>query len=217
MSEKKLASAFQFDEADLNANRQGELSAEQVHILRKRRSAQFGLLLLAYVVLNASIFVPLMVASKAPIGGVFLLLEIVFSLIMALSAAWTNARFQQDIRQREVKRLFGRIGLSITDKNYARLRIEGQRFRIKNKQALALHDGEYYNIYIAPHSKTILSAEPVDMRAEAEAAYAQSIVHLAEPGESDDAEEKPKRGTLILGDDGEIVRGARVKRQSGSE
>lgn len=205
MSEKKVASAFEFDEQDLEANRRGYLSPSQVQILRKRRNESLGVLLFAFVVLNAT-FVPLVVSSKGFVNHVFLLMEVVFSLVIALSALWTHIRFRQDIRRRQIKRLFGRIGLYIIDKKNARLHIEGQRFRITTKQALALRDGEYYNIYIAPRMRTILSAELVDVRAEAEAAYEQSIIHLAEPEALDDSEEKPKRGTLILGDDGEIVR-----------
>ncbi|MCC7208552.1 MAG: hypothetical protein IT323_14685 [Anaerolineae bacterium] len=202
MSTKRIASAFRFNEYDLNANREGKLSDAQRRALRRRRT--ISLALAAFALAAAVALLANSSAAMVCLAGFF--------GVGVLQQAFRVARLQRDLSAGRSTTHFGRIHLRVQNKRRSELFIESEmglrRFRISTEQMLALRDGGYYTLYAAPRSDTLLSAEPVDVARDGAdtGPYALDLGALT----GDDEVEKPKRDLYVLGDDGELeMRGGR--------
>lgn len=201
MNKKQLTKAFHFSEEDLNANREGHLSVAQRAILQNRLDTALATVVIVIV---------LAIACASGVSEVHALAAVFLFLIVLMIQRIAKAiMLQRALRTERITTYFGRIHLEVNRNRRAQLFIadaNGVRyFQITINQLLALRDGEYYRVYVSPHSDMILSIEPVNLnRTEDDAeAYAVDLSALAQ----DDAEsesEKPKRGTVVLGDDGEL-------------
>lgn len=157
--EERLAAAFGYDDADLDANHEGRLSPSQVVGLKAARNEElFRLALLAITsVLIALGFYWYTAHIAAPLA----VLAIAGGLLLALEGPKLR-RLRHDLREAAVLAAEGRIDLALDarqNKVEYFLRVEGIRFPISKSNLLALKNGDPYRIYYTPRTKRIVAVE----------------------------------------------------------
>jgi hypothetical protein len=161
--EHLLMEVLNFDEADLEANRIGRLSRDQLEDFSRR----WRTMLIAIVFLT--IFSPLMFVltiivyvndsnSRDFNGFLFVAIASAFGcLLIASRYKKTNA----DLNSGKVLFVEGRISFNVGSgrgQSFS-VQIQNQIFRVNKEIFLAFKNGDPYVIYYAPNSGTILSVE----------------------------------------------------------
>lgn len=196
MNKKQLAKAFNFNEQDLFANRDGHLSETQRQRIRQLRNVSL-------MILGALVILMIVGATQVSTTPSVL----IFSLAILLRRLERLIFHHVTLRSDRVTTYFGRIQLKINNRRSGQLRIadaDGLRtFQITSNQLLSLHDRDYYKVYVVPKLDTILSVEPVNLNRTDDDAEAYTV-DLSALTQEESESEKPKRGTVVLGDDGEL-------------
>jgi hypothetical protein len=157
MTSEKVMHAFRFSDEDLEFNRKGSMSPNQVRQLRRAR--------FRITVLSAA-------------GGVFMLLiafglmlqdiSLIFVMIMALVSFFYSAYsawvYTQDIQLGAAVSASGQIALSTrvgTRQSRTRynLHIRGAQMEVSGSQYQSLKNGGEYTVYYTPHAQVVLAIE----------------------------------------------------------
>ncbi|MYD10437.1 MAG: hypothetical protein F4X02_10390 [Chloroflexi bacterium] len=160
-------SALGFSEADLEANRRGELSPSQTARLRasRRRQLAAGLLLFASLVIAATIFIYLGQASgNAILGWAGALLILINAVVVGVMARG-YMRVGGDLRPGNVEVLAGEVERVLRRgrqaDNYL-IRIDGASLAVSKEVFLSFRHEAPYRIYRSVHACLLLSAEAID-------------------------------------------------------
>jgi hypothetical protein len=162
-----LMDAIGFTEEDLEANRNEYITKKQRMRLDRERNAWKSLRVLAMLACPIGIIIAIWdgirihdtVASRIGISG--------FIIVMTTGIAtytWLKMRgFSADLYKGEVSVISGQVKLrSEFHRNgwHYSVKIQNVKFpNIPQSVFQAFEEGSYYNIYYAPHSKMIFSAE----------------------------------------------------------
>jgi hypothetical protein len=162
MFEQKLARALKFTEEDLIANRDGYMTKAQRIRLRQRtmRNNIYPPLVAVGVLIVGGIVA---VSSGRPIDNrdtTFLLIALMIGGLVGY-AYFQWHRLRVDLLKGDVVMQEGRIGLRVGTRGANSLMIRKMTFPINAETLLAFHNDANYRIYFMPHSKRILSAEPI--------------------------------------------------------
>ena len=164
---RALMSALEFNEADLEANRRGALSATQAARLRASRQRQLAvaLLLFSSLVIAATIFIYLGQASGTVILGWAGALLILINAAIVGAMARGYMRVGGDLRPGNVEVLAGEVERVLRRgrqaDNYL-IRIDGASLAVSKDVFLGFRHEAPYRVYRAAHSGVLLSAEPLD-------------------------------------------------------
>jgi hypothetical protein len=166
-----LQVAIGFTLEDLQANRDGYMTKHQRKELNYRRRlirvARLGLIMFAPVMVGLYVQ-----GASAPKDGMMLTSEVilinaVFLAVLLLIAFGITFlllhNLNKDLRKGDVVALEGRVqiyemGSESRGKIYF-LAIDETSFRVSKAVSEAFHKGDDYRIYIAPNTRTILSAD----------------------------------------------------------
>ena len=159
--EERLMAVLAFDEDDLEANRTGHFSQQQVARFRSKRKKEFWSAAVMSSLLLGFLF---FMADILPTEN--FLLSLIAGLL-ALGTMWFAYgliifRLGADLKEDHVLSTEGRIELSQEDKNNevnSFITIGGLRFPVNRKTLLAFKNGDPYAIYYTRRSKKLLSAE----------------------------------------------------------
>jgi hypothetical protein len=168
---------------DVQENRDGHLSKDQITLLKTQRIL---MAIYAHLVSNLFLFSPtlaLLVFGIVPSNLLLILCGVQVIAGCFSLRQWLLYSF--DISEAKVGIFTGNIELKL-DQTYGKclLQAGAKKLKIKADTLLSLRNGEFYNVYFTPRTNVYLWCEPV-----------LSIGF-----------DKQKRdGTVILGDDGEIV------------
>jgi hypothetical protein len=164
--EDHLMQAIGFDEADLEANRAGQLTYRQLNRLKSASVlATLGWGISALVAAVGLMILLLMTQSieKFPADVTFLLVASGGGVIggLILYFGLKAKRLSTDLREKRLTAVEGRIDLSLTGGQYTSytIRVADLHFPAKKEAFLAFKNGDPYRIYYAPHTKRILSVE----------------------------------------------------------
>lgn len=167
-----LQNALWFTNADLAVNREGQLTDLQVAILRqrRRRGVWSGLTtlvraLFATTLAFGCIFTCLTFSQYLPAATVLvfvpLILVVIFAVYEETKGGWQHPT--ADLRERAAASVQGLVILDIVETRPTtyRLSIGGLSFDVDKATFNAFKNRDLYNVYYAPHSRTLLSAEPL--------------------------------------------------------
>ena len=155
-SQQRLMSVFNFDSDDLYSNREGRLSKNQQHRLRRiARNSLVGFLFIG--VFFTALFI---LASDAPINDlpvipVLFILSICIAIGFYLS--WISSRAY---RHGIVKSAIGKKSFELIGR-FTVLRIGNERFLTRVDAVRVLEENVEYRIYFTPADRSILSIERV--------------------------------------------------------
>ncbi len=167
MAENPLKTALDFDDVDLDANRDGAMTEKQRLALRRKRWQILwnpGAFAFAFWVLVASYVCWNQIGKGDLLGLVVFILFVVGmgGLAIMLLSRWMTP-IDSDLREGVVSGISGQVLLDVQPwPRYGitcTLRIQDVRFEIKKPVMLAFHNGEHYRVYYAAQSKTLLSAD----------------------------------------------------------
>jgi hypothetical protein len=163
----ELASALGFSREDLDANRAGRQSAAQVTRLRRLRKREMvqGLVSagIAAGIIAAWPLFDTSTISRLFWGGILLL-----PAALALAFLWSAMQRHRDLQSAAVRTASGPLERVTDDLSSTRrrptfsLRVEGVRLPVPLAVYGAFADGGHYALYHTPHSRLLLSAEPLD-------------------------------------------------------
>lgn len=169
MSDSTLMRYFKFDEADLDANRNGRLSPKQAARLKgERGSFKSKARIIGGVIGLASLagLAALYLSGVLNDSGILLYITPLFFLFpLGVAGFLLFGRFAN--RDYSVKQVEGPIQLAMnrtynkdgtTNQHYA-LRVGGQSFVAEPDLSKVMTDGERYRVYYADDWSEILSAE----------------------------------------------------------
>jgi hypothetical protein len=162
--DKGLASVLYFDGSDLAANRNGEMSESQAaHLHNQRQNFWFE-------IGAAAVFIVLTVLSFLASEVIGAMALFVLLVILLPYLVWRkheqNKRINYDIEDGKVWFAMGQV---ILDQHSPNGRVSSMRymmtvssttFELNKDVFLRFKHLDYYNIYFAPLSRIILSAEP---------------------------------------------------------
>lgn len=166
----KLAAALKFNEADLEANREGHITHEQSNRLLQSIRRE---IVITWEVFIIFILVLFFASANAPLLGNrtstdktnFIQLIVIVTLpILGGASFWRWYTLREDLRGGSVS-IAGKVQFR---KPHARggafvLAISTQTFRIGSKEVfLAFYHNKPYHIYYVPRTKCVLSAEPIE-------------------------------------------------------
>ncbi len=160
-----LMSAFHFQQRDLEANQQGQLTDWQMHRLKSARTASASVLALVLMAGVVGIAVGLGIWWSTPSpDAVFPLLVVLAMLAVFFIPYWFRNRWASaDLHQRQVSVVEGRVSLSARSgsgrASTYRAQVEGERFTLRLNEMLALKNGDPYRIYYTARSHHVLSVE----------------------------------------------------------
>lgn len=162
----ELAAAIGFQRDELDMNRTGRLSTPQAARLRKSRNHHVLLAvvsgLAAYGVLQ--LYPGL---STSTTGQIFWGLLMLFPVLLFGASVLATVQRTRDLRGVGVRALRGRLeritegGGSTRRQPTFFLRIDDQKIHVPLTVYGVFTDGGHYTLYVAPHSRVLLSAEPV--------------------------------------------------------
>jgi hypothetical protein len=170
MSQHYLMQTLKFTDADLKANRAGQISAAQrerytppkptplvMGVVLAHIAAVGGLLAILAIVTKSAvlwvIFVVVVVTLMTPIG------------MMQQGGILPRPVLRQDIASGKVAKACGMVILQPQQslKPYYELTVAGVTMEIEPAIAAQFKENEIYCVYYLPGSRTLLSAEPVEM------------------------------------------------------
>lgn len=210
MKQKRKAAPSHFTNQELALNRQGKLTGSQKSNLRSiqiRNSypSICGSLVsigLAFAIATGS-FGP----NEDRGGGLVLIGILGLFTFAAVAFAWKKwQQFQSDLDQGRVDSVRGEISLSIQESTRGLpaywLNLEEFRWKLSKEEFLEFSNHEYYCLYFAPHSGTILSFERL-------ASHSDNLddadLSVSAKSNSQRMPEKPKRKNFSLSDDAELI------------
>lgn len=160
-----LRAALNFTESDLRANRQGQLTIEQVKRLRRgqRRSALIGA-----AVFSAFVFAStgLIFAGQTENNSIMLLAGLGLTLVNALMIGHMGRdimRINRDLRSNGVEALAGNVERVLRrgrQRDSYLLKVAGQRLHVTKEVFLQFDHLKPYRIYRTRLTRILLSAEP---------------------------------------------------------
>lgn len=167
----RLMQALKFGEKELIANREGYLTpAQEKRILQSRPRTYLSAAILMGMALLIWLTMPLLIARQNldSIWPISLICLIPVFVIIMVVIRLNNHRIQQDLQQGTVQCVTGqltkRVHLMPTGKAFIPvpyLLIQQENFKVNHQVYAAFTDKAYYTVYFAPHTKILLSAEPV--------------------------------------------------------
>ncbi|MCL4255937.1 MAG: hypothetical protein KJ043_19420 [Anaerolineae bacterium] len=166
VSTQTLAQAIGFTDADLVANRDGNLSEAQLFALQKRRSRVIYIGLGAFGVLTILATLFLFMGSKPDNSGILSIIGIGLSICNAFMIgiffrAWL--RLNGDINGGRVLAISGKLErvlkpLNRRVMNYM-IRIETVEMYVNKEVFIAFEHEATYTLYRTPYNRTLVSAE----------------------------------------------------------
>jgi hypothetical protein len=161
----ELAAAIGFQRDELDANRTGRLSTPQAARLRKSRNHHVLLAvvsgLAAYGFLQLHPFF-----GTSTTGQIFWGLLMLFPVLLFGASTLAAVQRTRDLRGVGVRALSGRLERSTEGGGSTRrqptyfLQVDGEKIHVPLAVYGAFTDGGHYTLYVAPHSRVLLSAEP---------------------------------------------------------
>jgi len=166
MDERRLRRYFHFTEADLLANRRGQLSAGQLKRLSQRAKAEQASArssaIILFVVAAAGLAVGLTIGSISPTITGRILMFLFMGVLWPLAWAGKGVRIILDARRLQQSRLRTVRGpaqlIRHTDQDYA-LQMEGFEFDLDGNPSGAVMEGNEYRLYYLEATEEILSVE----------------------------------------------------------
>jgi hypothetical protein len=167
MANTELMSLLQFNEDELETNRQGRLSEMQEYRLRLRlrRSIAIGIGFILIMSLIATILIFLGSQEESPI------LTVIGVGVTICGAAITGVfarywlRLNADIQQGKVSEVAGELERIVKPINRRvmtyLLRVDQAEFVVAKETFKVFKHGEAYRLYRAPYTGTLLSAEEI--------------------------------------------------------
>lgn len=160
-----LATALKFNDNDLMANRDGYMTKEQRVRLRRIGLSRYLPSAFGSIVFGIAFFLCLLLLLTGLRDGQLLFLLSIFGFMSVWLAGYAYVhwrKFKADLEKGNVAMAAGQIRLNIYgfgNRIGFSVGIEKQSFGVKRRILLAFKNGEPYQIYYAPHSRTLLSAE----------------------------------------------------------
>ncbi len=154
-----LMDALNFDETDLDYNRQGEFSpAQQQRLFQRQQLTLTYSIILSGVLLFAILLIP---TARQAIIFLFAGMGVAGYFLFTNGSEWVS--LSRDLKQGKVKQVEGRIRLDVEGQGkngvaYS-VRIDQEYWKINKDTFLAFKNEDPYIIYFASHSRKILSAE----------------------------------------------------------
>jgi hypothetical protein len=171
MAEISLMDALGFDEADLDANRNGYMSKAQRFKLRRKQQERLANLKNGAIVVTAGsvLAFAMVVIFRLNFGFCAFSIGLVDVMLGILGTVnlrrWR--RLDTDLYKGDVSVASGRISLDVQPEGEVQvkylLRVQRLRFDISKDALLAFRNQEDYQVYYLPNSETVLSAEPMEM------------------------------------------------------
>lgn len=165
-----LATAFEFTENDLHANRQGHLSDDQIRWLRTNAQAyQAGMFPCGVI----AAVLALTAAALATMSGWLQLLALVVAGLALMAVAllgytvWYGRHFRRDIREQRVRSIEGQMHKDVTTHRRSAsiiytIEVDGSRHVVNKEQFTAVREGRPYRLYVTPLAGMLLTLEPLD-------------------------------------------------------
>ena len=164
--ETDLMAALNFTEADLDANRDGQLSEEQRARLYGKRIywllAIAGVVVLVFLVNLPGVFVIFGSDDYPPPADILIFTGLIMGCIGILAVLYTRSGLRAiaaDLQEKTVEAVQGQIKLEPFGEGSIMLRVLDRVFSVSDRTGFAFKNGDPYCLYYAPHSKTLLSAE----------------------------------------------------------
>jgi ribose/xylose/arabinose/galactoside ABC-type transport system permease subunit len=161
MNQTLLFDALQFDETDLLANQQGQLSTRQKDKLNVKAFQAIALYGLLILILIGSLLIPAIrdYITSSNINNLFpVLFFTILPIIFATSLAITIMNIAKDLNSGEVRSISGTVFLSYTGKSPRRtLNIGDKRIWIPDISSEAIESNAEYIVYYTQKSNTFLS------------------------------------------------------------
>ncbi len=162
--ETDLMTALNFTEADLDANRDGQLSEEQyVSLQSKRTYWRYGVIgITGFAVILSAAGIRMLPGYDYAPANIVMLFCLLFGGIQFLTAFYYWMRYRavtSDLRDQTVAAAQGIAMLESLGFGKMTVRVGDRTFMMKDKAGLAFKNGDPYCLYYAPHSKILLSAE----------------------------------------------------------
>ncbi|HEX2623451.1 MAG TPA: hypothetical protein VHL11_24990 [Phototrophicaceae bacterium] len=156
-----LSQVFQFDESDLEANREGKLTQQQLTRItseRYRNILWIGMVILAgLIVLFLLEVIPIfsLAAEYTPF------VMIGFGVLVSYRQFMLLLKLSRDSRERQINSVEGVIQLAVGGKDQTTdsLKIQDETFKLNRRQFFALKNHEPYTIYYLSNSRLIVSIE----------------------------------------------------------
>jgi hypothetical protein len=158
--DEKLASALNFTEEELAANRDRYMTkAQRVRLRREFMRYRVGLALTVGAIWSL-IWAWLWLNARDN-QNMYLLINVVgvIPLVGNAFSSWRSVKL--DLLKGDVAMEAGHIGLQFIGRGISALTIQQVIFSMSSEVLSAFRDGARYRIYYAPHTKHILSAEPM--------------------------------------------------------
>jgi len=169
----ELASVLGFSREDLDANRAGRLSPAQAAKLRRTRTGDIIRGLVSAVVSAGMVTLwPLLNGSTTTL--LFWALVLLFPAAFALVSLWSAGQRSRDLQSGTVAIAGGPLQRHAEDLGSTRrtptytLNAGGVKLNVPLEVYGAFADDGHYALYHTPHSRTLLSAEPLDAPSPAE-------------------------------------------------
>jgi hypothetical protein len=164
--ETDLMAALHFTQADLDANRDGQLSEEQRARLYGKRIywllAIVGVVAFIFLINLPGVFVVFGSGDYPPPVKLLIFIGFILGCIGILVVLYDRSRLRAiaaDLQDKTVEAEQGLISLETFGQNKMTARINDIEFTLNAEAGLAFKNGDPYCLYYAPHSKTLLSAE----------------------------------------------------------
>jgi hypothetical protein len=166
-----LADSLNFFNEDLIANERLSLSERQAEMFFDKRENSSGCLVgvfgAAAIMLCAGLGLGGSGANDpAAELGRFLILVCLLLIPVALVLERERSRYNKDLDS-SVKKVEGTVLLEMEVGNGYRIRMGDQAFKVKKEVYFSFKQGDPYQLFYAPGSKTILSAKPLGAAADA--------------------------------------------------
>lgn len=160
-----LPEALNFTDADLVANRAGELSDAQQDRLRRIWRRTLGILVVSVIGIGLAATIILYLAQRNE-SSVLTLVGIVLTVVNALVVgigAQSYLRTSSDLRGGSIVEISGVVSHTMRVSGRVAtyvLRLDGQEVIVPRPVFFAVEEGKRYRLYRAPATRTLLAAEP---------------------------------------------------------
>ncbi len=154
-----LMNALNFDENDLEYNREGEFSPAQQQNLYQRKQTMRMFTILS----GCSILICILLAFSANPTSVMGILGLIIAGLALIVTGTEWLEIDEDLQKRRVNEYQGSVRLVVETLVRGgpvyKVHIDDERWSIDKVAFLAFKNEDPYIIYFAPHSRKILSAE----------------------------------------------------------